>query len=59
VTLSGNAVFSSATSYTCYGSDTDAPVTTLSFSYASGSSFDASASTGPSGQAYRFVCEGS
>jgi hypothetical protein len=58
VTLSGSAQFSSATSYTCFASDTDASANPIVFSYASGSQFTAAATNGPGGQAFRFVCQG-
>jgi hypothetical protein len=58
VKLTGSAQFSSATSYTCFGSDITSSANPLTFAYASGSQFAVTATNGPTGQSVRFVCEG-
>jgi hypothetical protein len=53
--LSGGAEFSTATSYTCYGSDPNHVEIRPPFAYFSGSEFEAFAS---SGDEVRFACIG-
>ena len=55
VTLSGGAVFTSAASYVCYGSDTTSSAALL-FTYASGTAF--TPANGGAGDAVKFVCIG-
>jgi hypothetical protein len=55
VTLSGGAAFSSASSYTCYGSDLTTPTASVTFIYTSGTAFEAVA---PGTDNVRFVCIG-
>jgi hypothetical protein len=57
VTLSGGAVFISATSYVCFGSDTTAPGTAVVFTYTSGTAFTPAAPV--AGDAVRVICIGS
>ena len=56
VTLTGAAIFSSAGSYVCYGSDTTSPAGDIVFAYTSASSFLPSSATA---DAIRFTCIGS
>jgi hypothetical protein len=56
VTLSGPAVFTSGTSYTCYGSDVTKAEPAPTFSYTSGTAFAADTTT--AGDEVRFVCIG-
>jgi hypothetical protein len=55
VPLTNGAVFSSGTSYVCYGSDTTTN-TPLFFTYTSGTSF--TPTNGATGDTVRFVCIG-
>jgi hypothetical protein len=54
-TLSGTAAFSGANTYTCYGSDTTTPTMSVTFTYLSGTSFEAMA---PAGDNVRWICIG-
>jgi hypothetical protein len=53
--LSGGAAYSSASSYTCYGSDLTNPAGVVTFNYISGTTFEAVA---PGSDEVRFVCIG-
>jgi hypothetical protein len=55
VILSGGAAFSSASSYTCYGSDLTNPSGIVTFHYISGTMFEATAS---GSDEVRFLCIG-
>jgi hypothetical protein len=61
VTLSGAAAFSSASSYTCYGSDLTTPAAVITFTYNSRDveAFNtAPVGGGATGDSVRFVCTG-
>jgi collagen triple helix repeat protein len=62
VTLSGAAVFLSAGSFTCYGSDLTTPAAVITFTYNSGdvAAFNTAANLGggATGDSVRFVCTG-
>ena len=58
VTLSGAAAFSTAGSYTCYGSELTAPTAVITFDYISGTEFKTGANGGTAGDGIRFVCVG-
>ena len=56
VSLSGSAVFTSGSSYVCYGSDTSTPATTVTFAYTDGTAFTVTAGSGS--DAVRWICIG-